>query len=138
MIRGEVKGIRVDHEKVRRAVAAAAVEPVRKCGLLVERAAKTAMRRGGAFGRIGARGGYIRTASAPGTPPHVQKGALRASIQTAMTAQRHAVVGPTEKYGAVHEFGTRTHPQRAFMRPALRRTQRRFASQFKRLRLQGR
>jgi len=101
---------------------------------MVEREAKMSMKAGGALGRIGPRGGYIREPSAPGTPPHVQLGALRASITHATTHRGETnapveIVGPTAKYGAVHEFGSRTHPKRPFMRPALQR----IAPQIKRL-----
>lgn len=135
MIKTSLTGPKVDHEKVRRAVERASVEPVRKCGLLVEADAKRSMKAGGAHGRVGPRGGYVREPSDPDTPPHVQRGALRASIQTATTRRRTAVVGPTELYGKVHEFGTRTHPQRAFMLPALKRMQPKFPTKFRRLKL---
>jgi len=92
-----------------------------KCAALVKRDAMRSMKKGG---------GKKHTPSAVGVPPHAQLGNLRSSIQHALTGIT-AIVGPTEKYGAVHEFGSRTHPQRPFMRPALLRTRTEFADQFK-------
>lgn len=136
MLKVKLTGIKMRQREVKQAVDSAARKPVHECALLVEREAKLSMKTGGAMGRIGPRGGYIREPSTPPDPPHVQTGALRASIATADTLKT-SVVGPTERYGAVHEFGTRTHPQRPFMRPALRRTQKRFAQKFRNMNLRG-
>jgi len=136
-----LKHLEIRQREVKRAVERASVRPLVRAGTLVEREAKRSMKKGGAKGRVGPRGGYVRVPSPPGTPPHVQTGALRASIQTAPEVRIGrppvALVGPTEKYGAVHEFGGRHHPQRPFMRPALRRVQRRFPELFRNLRLGG-
>ena len=130
MIKAQMKGIKIDKAKVLFSVKTASVEAFDKCALLVELVAKLSMKKGGARGRVGPRGGYIRQPSAPGTPPNVQRGALRASIAWARDGNTW-VVGPTEKYGAVHEFGSRTHPRRPFMNPALNRAKSRFARFFK-------
>jgi len=82
-----------------------------KAGHMLERRAKTLLSKGG--GRNG-------EPSAPGEPPHLQTGALRSSVHTAKTKKGTVVVGPTEEYGAKHEFGLRNYPPRPFMRPAFR------------------
>lgn len=89
-----------------------------KCAMVVANYAKRSMKKGG---------GKKRTPSAPGTPPNVQKGHLRASVLFAVTEDKKVIVGPTVPYGAIHEFGgeitsggvTRLYPERAYMRPAL-------------------
>jgi len=120
-------------EKTRKAMP----KPLLKCAALVEGEAKRSMRAGGRPAKArGPRGGRARgTPSRPGTPPHVQTGNLRASITHALSGPDTAIVGPTREawYGKVHEFGGRYHPQRPFMRPALRRAVRDFAKQFRRL-----
>lgn len=115
--------VRVDWygHRVKEAVARATPERLRRCALLVERDAKESMRRGG--GRKG-------TPSPPGTPPHVQSNALRSGIASAPEDANAYVVGPTERYGQVHEYGGRLHPQRPFMRPALQRMQDQFPREF--------
>lgn len=134
MITAKLKGIKIHDKLVMAAVKNALIAPLDKCALMVERAAKTSMKKGGALGRVGPRGGYKRVPSAPGTPPHVQTGALRASIAWARDGISR-VIGPTEKYGELHEFGSRTHPQRPFMRSALNAAKGRFAALFRNLRL---
>jgi len=117
------KGIRIKMTpgKLKRAVRAAVPESALRCAIIVEGDAKALMRIGG---------GIAHTPSKEPKPPHVQTGTLRASIRSAKTATG-AVVGPTESYGAVHEFGGRHHPKRPFMRPALDKAKPRFAKQFK-------
>lgn len=68
-------------------------------------------------------GGSEHEPSPPGAPPHTQSGALKDSVDSALTEDHTEVIGPTQKYGVVHEFGSRLHPQRPFMRPALRKVQ---------------
>jgi len=125
MITARITGVKIDNKRLARAVEKASVGPLEKAGALVEATAKRLMRKGGGGGRTGPRGGMVRVPSAPGTPPHVQTGALRASITHAITRRSSgtpiAIVGPTAKYGAVHEFGNATHPERAFMDPSLKR-----------------
>jgi HK97 gp10 family phage protein len=133
------------------AVRKASIEPLMKCGLLVESAAKRSMKKGGGGGATagGANvyynsdvGRYVK-ASAPGTPPHVQTGNLRSSIAVSSGnyGGRHVVaVGPTLEgwYGVVHEFGGKRHPPRPFMRPALESQRKKFPMLFKGIKLRMR
>lgn len=139
MITARVTRIKINTPKLKRAVDKASIGPLEKAGALVESTAKRLMRKGGGRGRTGPRGGIVRVPSTPGTPPHVQTGALRASISHAVTQRSSgsplAIAGPTVKYGAVHEFGSRTHPQRAFMDPALRRALPKIKRLFRNMRL---
>lgn len=114
----------LDAKGLLEAVSRASVEPLSKAALLVESEAKTSMRTGG---------GTARTPSKEGTPPNVQTGNLRASIQSARLPNGNYVVGPTRTafYGKIHEFGTRRFPARPFMRPALLKMRTRFAKLFK-------
>jgi hypothetical protein len=133
-----VSGIRMRRPEVTRAVALASLDPLRKCAAEVEREAKQLLSVGGGSGRV---------PSPPGIPPHLQTGALRASVSHALLTMggmpaahgiaARAIVGPTETYGKYHEFGSRVHPQRKFMLPALLRCHMRFAHLFRRLRLKG-
>jgi len=119
-------GCRVYRRLVLRKVAQAALDPLMECGLLVEREAKRSMRSGG---------GKTHEPSPPGTPPHVQTGALRSSVATAPVGLKTVIVGSIEWYGRVHEYGGRFHPKRPFMRPALLRVMSKFASKFRGLRV---
>ncbi len=72
---------------------------LRRCALIVEREAKQLLSRGG---------GATGSASKAGSPPHVRSGALRSSVGFAiMPGGVKAIVGPTVKYGKIHEYGTR-------------------------------
>jgi len=126
---GGITGIVIHHARVKTAVTAGIAAPLMACGMLVEREAKQSMRKGG---------GKARAPSAPGTPPHIQTGALRSSITTAPHGLCEVVVGPIEPYGQVHEYGGRHHPQRPFMRPAMLRAQSKFAGKFRHLKLRER
>lgn len=83
-------------------------------GAKIERKAKLSMRVGG---------GEKREPSEPGTPPHVQTGTLRSSIGYAVIMK---VTGPAllvgwgtkAWYGAIHEYGSKIHPERPFIKPA--------------------
>ena len=101
------------------------VQRLKRCGGLVMREAKLVMKKGG---RV--KGRRTGIPSPVGSPPHVQTGTLRASIQVEMTATS-ALVGPTSlaSYGAVHEFSKRF--PRKFMRPAMFNTKDKFAEEFK-------
>ncbi len=116
---------------VKAAVKKASIEPLRKAALLVEREAKQSMKKGGRT--TGVRGGKVKAPSEPGTPPHVQTGNLRASIKVAPTNRGTFLVGPTKQawYGRLHEFGSKIHEQRAFMRPALLKIMKAFPKLFK-------
>lgn len=121
----KVVNVKVFRARTISRVRAAAIPALLKCALLVEREAKAGMRKGG---RI--KGRKTGVPSPPGHPPHVQTGVLRSSIHSA-TTMTSAVVGPTAKYGKFHEFGTRMHPKRPFMRPALMAAKNKFAAQFR-------
>lgn len=108
----------LDSFKVQQAVEEAMLEPKIKAAIAVQNFAKRSMKKGGGRGR---------TPSPPGTPPNVQKGHLRASVDWAVTEDGKVIVGPTVPYGAIHEFGgtikargrVHVYPERAYMRPAL-------------------
>lgn len=112
--------IKIYRRKVVKAMEKASDDSLRRCGMLVEDAAKRSMRAGG---------GKAQKPSPPGDPPHVQTGTLRSSIAHAVRG-RTAVVGPTERYGKYHEYGTRHHPERPFMAPALRKVEAKFPKEF--------
>jgi len=135
MISMRVSQIRIEKAEVMRRTELGCVKPLTKCAILVENEAKRSMKKGGRPAKArGPRGGRAGgTPSAPGTPPHVQKGNLRASITHAMVNLLLAIVGPTREawYGKVHEFGGRHHPKRAFMRPALKKEKPKFPAQFR-------
>ena len=65
-------------------------------GAMVERQAKQLVSIGG---------GSLKRPSAPGQPPHTQSGILRSSIGFAVESNQ-AIIGPVEKYGKIHEYGT--------------------------------
>jgi len=141
----------MDVKGVVKAVRQAQVKPLFRAGLLVERSAKDSMEGGGR--KVGImktvtlkggkrvkrpRQGTRFEPSAPGDPPHVRTGVLRASIATSPTKSETVVVGPTSppaSYGQHLEFGTRKMAARPFMRPALMRVKTAFASLWKSLKL---
>jgi HK97 gp10 family phage protein len=112
---------RFEETKLRQAVAEAVIDPLLKCGALVERTAKVSMKEGGHLP-----GRKTGVPSTPPAPPHVQTGNLRASISYALTENKKScIVGSTRMawYGKIHEyggeFGGRHYPARPFMWPAL-------------------
>lgn len=113
--------VNIRPQHLERLLSDAAKERLEKAGAILATEAKKSMRRGG---------GQEGEPSAPGEPPNVQSGTLRSSIQSAIENETTVVVGPTEKYGKYHEFGTRMHPQRPFMRPAYDRKKREILEQF--------
>ena len=112
---------------VAKAVQLASIEPARKAALIVERNAKMSMRTGG---------GAAKTPSNAPNPPNVQTGALRASITHARVGFGY-IVGPQEKYGKYHEFGTRNLPARPFIFPALLKSMREFPGLWRDLKFGG-
>lgn len=52
----------------------------------------------------------------------IDSGLLRDSVAVARPSKGVRTVGPTQEYGIFHEFGTRHHRARPFMRPALDRS----------------
>lgn len=125
-----------DARRVLAAVAEAKRDPEMLAGAAVEREAKKSMRKGGRYNS--ARGIKYRIPSAPGTPPNVQTGNLRASITHAREGQYGRVLAGTTNvawYGRVHEHGGRYHPRRPFMLPALRAAQKNFPQFFGKMNL---
>ena len=61
------------------------------------------------------------TPSAAGQPPGLVTGSLRRSIQIDNSSNKGlkpaVLVGTNLVYGAVHEFGSNTHPKRPFVAP---------------------
>lgn len=89
--------VRFDKARVLARARAGVTNALLRCAVALERNAKT---------RISAGGGKVRHA-APGAPPLLQTGALRASITHAQVgSEPRFVIGPTIKYGKVQEFGT--------------------------------
>jgi len=132
MIRAKVH-FKIHPKLVMRAVQHASVDPLVKCGAIVEAKAKQSMRHGG---------GQDREPSSPPEPPNVQTGNLRSKIHHGYDRLRDVVVvGPllSAAYGRIHEFGLRfggrSYPIRAFMRPALERARRDFPKYFKAIKL---
>ena len=133
----------LDVKGIRAAVREASIEPKHNMALEVEREAKTSMHGGrkkvtrAARGKRRARKVTIGEPSAPGTPPNVQSGIGRGSITTAFVkASQSYIVGPSSPpapYMGGHEFGTRFHPPRPFMRPALMRALPRYPKLYKNL-----
>ncbi len=125
----------LNSKQLKAAVKEASMPRIKKAAFLVERDAKLSMKAGGR--KTGPGGGKVYVPAPPDTPPHVQTGNLRASIQSAPTKWLTYLVGPTLQawYGRLHEFGSRTRPKRPFMRPALKRMQKRFPALFKGLQL---
>ena len=122
------------------------VQALKACGALLEREIKLSMKPG--TGNEYVRGGKIHRASAPGQPPAVDTGRLRASITYNWSgsgrgrapiqnpsketksndgvgepaASRHevvVVVGTNVKYGRDLELGTTKIKPRPYLRPAL-------------------
>jgi HK97 gp10 family phage protein len=81
----------------------------------IEASAKTSMGPGG--GKTYSRRGKTHTASAPGSPPAVDLGALRNSIQTRVSGTS-GVVFTNIHYAIYLEMGTRKMGARPFMAPA--------------------
>lgn len=127
--------ITLDAKGVKTAVVQASTKGLMQAGALVEREAKLSMREGGR--EEGPLGGKRRIPSAPGSPPHVQTGNLRASITHALSRAGIVIVGstPAAWYGKIHEHGGRHHPRRPFMRPALIKASPQFPALFKKLNL---
>ena len=71
--------------------------------------------------RKGRRKKRVHVASAPGEPPAVLTGQLRASFQTWRHGRDAWAVGPAAEHGLYLELGTRKMAPRPFLKPALER-----------------
>ena len=107
---------------------------MKKAGFVVERSVKHLLSKKGT-GRTYKRGKKIHIASAPGQPPAVDTGILRASIFTDVSIKQDNVigrvgpdvehiaagtsVGTDVNYGLYLELGTRRMAARPFLRPGL-------------------
>lgn len=88
-----------------------------QAGLVVERAAKVKLSENGRHPE------GTPTPSAPGSPPSIISGTLRASVKTFKPVKRgfgqySILVGPTVVYGRIQELGGDNLPPRPYMRPA--------------------
>lgn len=117
-------------QEIERRAGSIAADIAQALAFYVEGKAKAAMGTGAA-GRTYTRksaGGQARvhTASAPGSPPAIDTGALRASIHTERVNNSTFLVSDGVKYGAALEFGypRRNLAARPFMRPAIEDMQR--------------
>lgn len=76
--------------------------------------------------------------SAPGEPPHVQTGKLKENVTAAQDEKSGNVrvgIKSDAWYGVVHELGSRKHPKRPFLLPALQREGPKLADEFRDMRL---
>ncbi len=92
---------------------------LKQAGLVVERAAKIKLSENGRHEE------GTPTPSAPGSPPSIISGTLRASVKTMEPVKRgfgqySILVGPTVVYGRVQELGGGRNnlPARPYMKPA--------------------
>lgn len=98
-------------EKVRKRIRRNAREAVKSASVVLQRQIKRELSRRGPG-----------KPSPPGTPPALQTGQLRQSVQIDFSGlsdrkKPHALVGPGAFYGKYHEFGTKMHPKRQFVGP---------------------
>lgn len=112
---------RFDYEGMKMVMNEAAMKPLIRAGADVEKFAKQSMKKGGQMKGAGKRG----VPSTPPAPPHRQTGTLSNSVTHAATTGLDVVIGPTVKYGKVHEKGLRP-----FMAPALEKVKSQFAKYF--------
>ena len=118
----------MDEKAVKQSVKQASKPSIMLAAAAVREEAIRSMKAGGRTGK----GPGIP--SEPGKPPHIQTGNLRNSITVKADETKGSVlIGPTLQapYGKFHEFGTRKHPPRPFMGPALLSAIRKFPIFFK-------
>ena len=139
MITANVK-IKMDRKQVLEAVKQASVEPIVKCGGIVERKMKQLLNKGGYIGKTsGGKNKY--KASDPPKPPALREGNLRGSVSAAKTQRGTVIVGPGRAawYGMIHdkggEYGGRHYPARPFAFPSLDQSKDAFPAQFRNLKL---
>lgn len=121
------------HKDLMARVEKATAPALQKAALLVEARAKKKLSVGAPRWE-GPRGGRHMTPSTPPNPPHLRTGSLKSSVASAPSGQTY-IIGPTERYGKVHEqggeWGGRHYPARPFMWPSLVEVRTEFAPLFK-------
>ena len=100
-------------DKLQKKLVAAGKRALDKTALLIANEAKRSM----TYPKTGAAGSK-RTASAPGEPPAVQMGRLRASVGHDAPRKDLRRIGTNVKYGRYLEIGTANISPRPFLRPA--------------------
>jgi len=111
----------IDEAKLNQILDNIRMKGLQKVGAFLESDIKKSFKPG--TGRTYTRGNITHTASAPGEPPAVDTGRLRASISF-HTYTNYVDVGTNVEYAAPLEFGTSKMAARPFLRPALQRNQR--------------
>lgn len=110
------------------------VDAMRKAALMVERDTKRSFSKIGS-GRVYKKGKKIHIASAPGQPPAIDTGNLRASIQNKVGVRGLNVIGEVGSdmpYSLYLELGTRTMAKRPYLMPAVRKDKHKITNIFKR------
>lgn len=74
---------------------------------------------------------FTTSPSAPGEPPGVVTGQLKASIQGRKVRDRYWIVAAGTEYAAFLEHGTARMAARPYFRPAAERIAKKFAGQFR-------
>lgn len=111
----------------------AAMEIVEETLVEIDQAVKTGMGSGGG-GRTYTHGSVVHTASAPGSMPAVDTGALRASLSHQIIRGEYRGIYFTNMDYAPHlEYGTSKMAARPFMTPAAERARTNFMSKMRNL-----
>ena len=130
------RNVRMNTRGVVKSVSNASVPAMMKCGYLVQRKAVKLLgeQKGGGKMVVRYRPRRTHRVGPPGQPPTTDQAQLANSIFVAsdqgIAGRSQVVVGPTIKYGKVHEFGVGRMPKRPFMSPALRQTVKEFPKRF--------
>ena len=128
--------VRMNTRGVVKSVSKASVPAMMKCGYMVQRKAVLLLgwQKGGGKMVVRYRPRRRHRVGPPGLPPTTDQAQLANSIATApqlgFSGRANVIVGPTIKYGKVHELGVGRMPKRPFMSPALRQTVREFPKKF--------
>jgi HK97 gp10 family phage protein len=110
------------------------VEAMNKAALMVERDVKKSFTREGS-GRLYKRGRKVHIASAPGEPPAIDTGALRASIQNKVSVKGINVIGEVGSdipYSLYLEVGTTKMARRPYLMSTVRKDKTKIVNIFKR------
>lgn len=96
----------------------AQVVSLMQAGMVVERAAKIKLSQNGRHPE------GTPTPSAPGSPPSIISGTLRASVKTFTPTSKgfgkySVLIGPTVEYGRIQELGGGNLPARPYMQPSM-------------------